>query len=208
MDFLIDPYVYPPPPYIGFHAPLSADDQDIISPIADALSNGSPNYISGWCRLSGDTQQIRWRPVSEAAANAKLGADGYTQKVTYKCRMRKGTTPSTTGSTTFRFFSVYNDNGYSGFLMGNSGQVKYVDYRVFVDPPLTNSYEDFVASGPDSVYEMRYDKGSPYMKFFVDDLLVYTSLFPARIVGNGITIRTADAKFDFLEFKDCQMVIG
>lgn len=208
MDILIDPYVYPPPPYLGFHAPLSANDQDIISPIANALTNGSPLYIGGWCRLSGDVQQIRWRPVNEAAANGKLSAAAYTQKVTYRCRVRKGTVPSTTGSTTFRFFSVYNDFGYSGFLMGNSGQVKFVDYRLFPDPPLTNTYEGFISSNVDSVYEMRYEKGSPFMTFYVDDVLVYTSLFEDRLVGNGITIRTPDAKYDYLEFKDCQMVIN
>lgn len=207
MDFLIDPYSHTPPPYLGFHAPLSADDQDIISPIADALSNGSPNYISGWCRLSGDTQQIRWRPVSEAAANGKLGADSYVQKLTYRCRIRKGIVP-VTGTPTFRVFYIYNEFGYSGFTIGSGGQMKYADYRLFPPSPLLNEYSEFIASGPDSVYEMRYQPGSGYLQFFVDDLLVYTSLFPTRLVGNGISIRTPDTRLDYLEFKDCQMIIN
>ena len=185
-----------------FHAPLTTDENDIILPLAGSIVNGTPSYSSSGVTLTGASAQIRWRPLSEDALNGKLRATAYAGTVRYKCTITKGT-PSGFGSSTYRFFTIYNTYGYSGFLMQSSGVVRYIDYRVF---PSVVTYEANIGSSTTSVYELAYEGASDILKFYVDGSLVYTSLFSGRLVDTGIQIATPNASMDTLIFKDCMML--
>lgn len=205
MDILIDPYIYRSPYY--FHAPLIANQNDIISPFAAAPNvRGTPVYTVDGAEMEyvASSCDITFAPVASAAANAKISAEQrHPGGVNYRVDITPLVAPVFSSSTT-RIFQITDQFGYIAVGCGPSGSV-----RVLNVDTLTSFSDEVAISGLSWTVphraQIRYAPSSNTALVYIDNTLVYTSTVTRRLnCGISCGVPSADSVRKF-RFKDMLM---